>query len=311
MRNGLQQTLVEMLVTSSFMDGSMSTASFLIKDALLRETIRVGVLEAIRDSELTGEVKSLLIEFMLDEEVLNEILHAAISTVKTGIRTAVEDAELKEVLTAAIRDALEDPRLNSMLRSVLKDALADDSLHRATLQGAADALNPLKYLSTNSAEGESPPASAPEPSSTSSGGVASIVDWKLILSELDQRLGHRGRTFRDTIGGGLGIGTSTNSGGENGTSTGSSAFFGPRRQTHQGSRGGRENGTPLGSSAFFGPRRQSHQNSREGSRQTVRLDVLRQRGARASSMEPDWSPQSTPISSGLQPLPGDLTIASL
>jgi len=66
--------------------------------------------------------------------------------VKTALREAVEDTELKEVISLAIRDALEDPRMREMLRQSLKEALADTELHRATFQGAVQALNPFKNL---------------------------------------------------------------------------------------------------------------------------------------------------------------------
>ncbi|CAE8654911.1 unnamed protein product, partial [Polarella glacialis] len=118
--------------------------SRLTKNENLKDIIRDGVLEALHDEPLKAEVRALVMEGLNDEEMRSALLRASISTVKTGIREAMRDMELKEVLAAAIRDAMEDPQLNHIIRSTLKDALADQELHRATLQGAVNALNPFR-----------------------------------------------------------------------------------------------------------------------------------------------------------------------
>lgn len=144
MRQGLQEAIVELFARPDFLEAATTAVMSVTRDQSLKDTIREGVLEALHDGELKAEVKAVVIEGLSDQEMRSALLRAAISTVKTGIREAVEDTELKEVLAAAIRDALEDPKLNSVLRGALKDALADQELHRATLQGAVSALNPFK-----------------------------------------------------------------------------------------------------------------------------------------------------------------------
>jgi len=159
MRKALQDAIVAMFNRRDFHDAAAVVVEQLSKDQALKDTIRDGVLEALRNEPLKAEVKAVVIEGLHDEDMRNEMLRAAISTVKTGIREAIEDTELKEVITAAIRDALEDPRLSGVLRGALKDALADQELHRATLQGAVSALNPFKKKTADRRHVDSPGAS--------------------------------------------------------------------------------------------------------------------------------------------------------
>eukprot|EP00927_Polykrikos_kofoidii_P084795 TRINITY_DN9037_c1_g1_i1.p1 TRINITY_DN9037_c1_g1~~TRINITY_DN9037_c1_g1_i1.p1 ORF type:complete len:302 (-),score=58.18 TRINITY_DN9037_c1_g1_i1:63-968(-) len=144
MRVGFQDSLVELFMRPEFHASFATTMAKLTQDTTLKDTIREGVLEALQDEPLKTQIKAVLIEGLRDNDMRNELLQAAISTVKIGIRDAVEDTELKEVITAVIRAALEDPSLNNLMRGALKDTLADQELHRATLTGAVNALNPFK-----------------------------------------------------------------------------------------------------------------------------------------------------------------------
>jgi len=149
MKAGLQEAVSKMLERTDFQEASAFLIRDVVRDRILQDTIREGVLEALKDSLLKAEVKRVLIEGVHDQELRSALLRAANSTIKTGIREAIQDTELKEVITVAIRDALEDPRLNELLRSALKDALADKELHRATIHGAVNALNPFKKSSAS------------------------------------------------------------------------------------------------------------------------------------------------------------------
>lgn len=146
MRKGLQDAMVALFRRPDFQESLVAAVGTVSKDRTLKDSIREGVLEALRDEPLRAEVKAVIIEGLQDSEMRGALLRNAILTVKSGIREAMGDAELREVITAAIRDALEDSRLSGVLRSVLKDALADKDLHRATLKGAVQALNPFKHL---------------------------------------------------------------------------------------------------------------------------------------------------------------------
>lgn len=171
MQRGLQEAIVGLFMRPDFVEAFTLAIMSVTKDRSLKDTIREGVLEALHDGELRAEVKAVVIEGLSDQDMRSALLRAAISTVKTGIREAVDDNELKEVLAAAIRDALEDPKLNSVLRNALKDALADQELHRATLQGAVSALNPFKKTSATLAPTSGPttcPAGSDEASASAS-----------------------------------------------------------------------------------------------------------------------------------------------
>lgn len=146
MRQGLQDAIIALLARQEFQEAAADLVAGVSSNSSLRDTIRSGVLEALQDEQFNEQIKEVFINQVNDEELQVNLTRAAISTVKTALREAVEDTELKEVITLAIRDALEDPRMREMLRQSLKEALADTELHRATFQGAVQALNPFKNL---------------------------------------------------------------------------------------------------------------------------------------------------------------------
>lgn len=154
MRQAFQEAIVDLLCRPTFREATAAVVQNVTRDRALKDTIRQGVLEATRDSTIKAEVKAVLIQGLQDEEMRNAMLRAARNTVKTGIREAVADSELKEVITDAIREALQDPRLNGVLRGALKDALADKELHRATFSGAVSALFPFKPLGSTGDVGD-------------------------------------------------------------------------------------------------------------------------------------------------------------
>jgi len=149
MSKGMGDAIVRLFRRQDYHEAVSTLCTHLTCDQSLQETIREGVLEAFQDEALKAEAKSLFIEGLRDEHLRNELTKAAIQTVKTGIREAVEDTELKEVITVAIRDALGDERLSGVVRGALKEALADQELHKATLQGAVNAMNPIPKLMQN------------------------------------------------------------------------------------------------------------------------------------------------------------------
>jgi len=185
MRAGLQDSLVSMCSRPDFMDAIAGLVTSLSRDRSLKDTIREGVLEALQDQHLKAEIKAIIIDGLSDEDMRSALLRSAISSVKTGIAEAVEDTELKEVLSAAIRDAFQDPRLSGVLRGALKEALADQELHRATFQGAVSALNPFKRTPTKSEGGgevetsRSPGRSSDSPKEhqPSSSAFMPFADW--------------------------------------------------------------------------------------------------------------------------------------
>mmetsp|Transcript_45067 Transcript_45067/g.97875 ORF Transcript_45067/g.97875 Transcript_45067/m.97875 type:complete len:309 (-) Transcript_45067:103-1029(-) len=168
-RRGLQVALTGVFLRQDFHGAVANLAQDLTKDQVLQDSIREGVLEALRDVRLRSELKHILIENVHDRDLQNAVRRAAISSVKVGIREAVTDQELKEVIAAAIRDALEDPRLNELLRGALKDALADQELHRAAVHGVVRAWNPLNMPAARSGESRRTPRAA-EREATEGGG---------------------------------------------------------------------------------------------------------------------------------------------
>lgn len=145
--------VIESMQKPEFLDAVVSVVQGCAQHHSLQETIREGVLEAFKDETMKAGFKALVIETMWDKEIRVEMLRSSISTIKLGIREAVEDVELKEVLSDVIRSSLEDPRLKGMLRTALSSALADQELHRATIQGAVSALNPFKDLKVDEIPG--------------------------------------------------------------------------------------------------------------------------------------------------------------
>merc|ERR1719329_438453 len=168
MRDGLADAMVEMMRREAFRAELVHVIATMTKDRTLKDTIREGVVEALRDSHLKEQVKALVIEGMQDEDLQKEFTKSAIAIVKTGIKESLEDTELKDVIAQAVLTSLQDQRLAGMLKEVLKDALSDEDIHRAMRSGAVTALNPFRgaLTTTNPLRPSAPSvisATTPEP----------------------------------------------------------------------------------------------------------------------------------------------------
>lgn len=139
-RAGLGEAIVELFHRPDFHDACAKVASHVTQDETLKDTIRKGVAEALRDQHIKLHAKALLIEGAQDAELRAALLRSAIAIVKGGIRESMTDLEFKEVVTEAIRESLLDRRVLDMLKQVIIDAVSDEEIHRAMRQGALAAI---------------------------------------------------------------------------------------------------------------------------------------------------------------------------
>mmetsp|Transcript_19201 Transcript_19201/g.44861 ORF Transcript_19201/g.44861 Transcript_19201/m.44861 type:complete len:236 (-) Transcript_19201:76-783(-) len=146
MNANLQQTMVAVMGRDDVHEACIRMADGMVKNQALAETIRKGVLEALRNDALQLQLKEMLIQDLQDDELQACLTRILLQTVKAGIRDAIEDVELRMVIVAAIRESLEDPRMTGVIKTALTDVLADKDVHRATLQGAVASMNPLEPL---------------------------------------------------------------------------------------------------------------------------------------------------------------------
>lgn len=143
MRQAFVEVLVDVVGRSDFADNMTKMLSVCLLDTSLKKSITEGVGVALQDMRLREQLKQLIIDTMLDQDLQRALLTASISTVKQGIKDGLNDADLRDVITSSFHEALEDPRLNEIIHQALREVVADSDLHRATFRGAVGALNPV------------------------------------------------------------------------------------------------------------------------------------------------------------------------